>query len=730
MNEGPLRLWRGRPGLRDAAALAAVLALAVLGYGFLLQPGRAPYSPFSDFLAGALPRATILYESLHAGRGLPFWRSDELSGTAALTNPLSAYTCPLSILFWFWAPLKAFGPTLWLVFLTAGVVAYFCGRALGVGTWSALFLAAAQMFNFKLIIAASVGWLPVFSGALTLPLLFVAVARAMERPGARGALWVALAGALALHSGHPQLFYYSVLFLGAYAGLRAVGWAQAGKRCVALQALATLAAGAALAAGLAGFLLVPLALEAGLVSRGQASYAFFLSGHGLTWRHMLTFLHPEALGNPLDGSYPAVELWEDVAYFGIVPLALAAVGAALTWRRPLTRLLSVALLASVALALRSPLQKLLFTVLPGFHLFRLPGRALFLTGWFGLALAGLGLDEILRRLRRRLPGPWAAAVAVLLIAAVAGDGSHYARRYFAMLPQERLLPDAGYRRFFAGQDHPHRIVPVERHLINYGWAAPMGLELATGFSSYNYSHYQAYCDVLRWGRSSPEGSRVWTDIQVIRRPDLLDALNVRFLVSSRELELPPGRFALAARLAEQPVFAYYRGLSRSDMYIYDNRLALPRAFFVGRAVLAGGPREALSLLQRTDLRGTAVVEANRAEAMSPAGPSDHLDLVEARAGRLVLRARTVGPRFLVASEVWHPGWRATIDSRPLALHKTDLALLGAWLPPGDHRLVLSFRPMGWELGLGLAALSAAICAALALWAVLPVFARRRWEGLC
>ncbi|MBI5241064.1 MAG: hypothetical protein HY926_11375 [Elusimicrobia bacterium] len=706
MNEALSRLRPGRPGLQDAVALAAVLALALIGYGFLLAPGCAPYSPFSDFLAGSMPRAAILYESLHSGHGLPFWRGDELSGFAAFTSPLSAYTCPLSILFWLLPPLEAYGPTLWLVFLAAGVIAYFCGRALGVGTWPALFLAAAQMFNFKLIIAAGVGWLPVFSNALVLPLLFIAVARALERPGAASALGVALAGALALHSGHPQLLYYSVLFLAAFAALRA-----------SPRGLAALAVGGVLAAGLAGFLLVPLALESGLLSRGRASYEFFLSGHGLTWRHLLTFLHPEALGSPLSGSYPGVELWEDVAYIGLAPLALAAAGLALTWRQARTRLLAAALLASLALALRSPLQRLLFDAVPGFHLFRLPGRALFLTGWFALALAGLGLEEVLRRLRRRLPSPWPAAAAALLIAATAWDGARYARRYIAMLPRQQLLPDADFRRFFAGRDRPYRIAPLERHLIHYGWAAPMGLELAAGFSSYNYSHYQGYCDVLRWGRPRDEGARVWTDIPAVSRPDLLDALNVRFLVSSRELRLPPGRFALAARLKDQPVFAYYRGLTRSDMCIYENRLARPRAFFADRAVLAGSAREALDRIRHSDLRRAAVVEADRAEAAAPPGPGDRLEVVESRAGRLVLRARAAGPRFLVASEVWHPGWRATIDSRPLVLRKTDFALLGAWLPPGDHRLELDFRPPGWGLGWALAALSAVLCAALGFRAV-------------
>ena len=698
------------PAVFLAAALCAVLGLALLGYGFLLRPGQAPYSPASDFVAFGLATKTALYESLRAGRGLPFWRNDEYSGVAAMADPTNAYTCPLNAPFWLWPPVKAFGPALWLHFLAAGLVGWACGWALRAGPWARLLMAAALMFNFKLIIAAYAGWLP--SWAVVLPLLFAAVLRAVENPGAAGALTVGLAGALGLHSGHIQLFYYSSLFLACFAAVRAVLRARQGDARAATRELATLAAGAALATGLGACILLPLAADAPLLSRGRSSYDFFLSGHALTPRHLLTFLNPEALGTPLNASYPHGELWEDVAYFGAIPLALALAAALSAWRRPLVRLLAAGFIASVALALRSPLQRLLFTALPGFGLFRLPGRFLFLSGWFGIALAGLGLDEILRRLRGRLRRPLRRFAAAALIAAVTFEGSSYARRYLTMVPQERLLPEAGLRDFFAARKGVYRVVPIERSVLNYGWAAPLGLQLATGYGSYNYSRYQAYCDLLRWNRPRSEGARVWTDIPVISRPDMLDALNARYLVSPRALKLPRERFVLSAHLRDQPFFALYRGMSRGDMYIYENRLALPRAFFVDRAIPAASPGEAVSLATRTDLRAAAVVESSLRPAQEGGAADDRVETVAARGGALEARTSARGTRYLVVSEVWNPGWRATLDGRDLKLYKTDVALLGAWIPRGNHRLALRFRPVGWDLGVALTALGAVLCLVL------------------
>jgi len=146
------------------------------------------------------------------------------------------------------------------------------------------------------------------------------------------------------------------------------------------------------------------------VSRGLASKRFFRSFHSLGWQHLLTFLHPELLGSPRDGTYAAVELWEDVAYFGLVPLLLAIAGGTLGWRRPRVLFLVVSFVVSTLVALDTPLVRFLYDTLPGFRLFHLPGRLLFLTSCFGIALAGVGLEEILARLRGASGTVWRTAL--------------------------------------------------------------------------------------------------------------------------------------------------------------------------------------------------------------------------------------------------------------------------------------------------------------------------------
>ncbi|MBP7148131.1 MAG: hypothetical protein KBD01_11335 [Acidobacteria bacterium] len=722
-------------------ALALLLALAALGYGFLWRPGATPYSPHSDFISEHVSTKEVLYDSVREGRGIPFWRSDKLSGTAGLINPVSQFTYPLHVLFYFLPPLAAAGPTLWLHFLAAGIVLYLAGAAFGLGPWPRLFMATAGAFGFKLILATYAGWLPNIPMIVWFPALFVAVYNVVQRPGPLAALLLALAGAVCLHCGVIQLVYYSGLFALAYVVLALAGRLRRGDARGALRTCGWLAAGAALAVGLSAYLLLPLASEAGLVSRSRTTYEFFLSRHAIRPPQLLTFVLPEALGTPLDHSYPGDELWEDAAYFGVVPLGLAIAGAVLGWRRHPVRFLVGAFAASVLLSMNTPVLRLLFDYFPGFHLFRIPARFLFLAAFFGVALAGIGLQEVLARLsaapgRRR----WAPLLATVLVLAVAGEGAYYARRYLQMVPQAEAVPRAAYAAFLA-QDHGlHRVATVARS-INYGWAAPLGLQLINGNDSFNYRPYQEYFQLMQWGETSATAAGPWFDLSRVEpgpregllrlRRDLLDALNVKYLVARAPLALEGGGLELAGTFPQQPTFYLYRGRGTADLWVYRNPGALPRAFFAGQVVGVPDRDDAIvAEIRRRDLRRCAVVAGEGASiAAAPPGPADTV-IVEAFApGALSIATAGGGERFLVVSETWHPGWRATLDGRPARLYRTNLSLLGLVVPAGSHRVELVFRPLRWSASLAASVLAATLLIALAGLCAVRSRARRRPEAL-
>lgn len=700
-------------------ALAALLLAALLIQGFLCAPGKTPHNRHSDLVPYHLGVKTVLAQALAQGHGLPFWRDDLLSGGPALTQPQALYTSPFHVLFWLCGPLQAAGGTFFLLLLFGGVGCFFWGRVLGLGLAARTLMGLAGMTCFKLLLAVYAGWLSILPAIVLVPWLLAATMRTSERPTLGNALGLGLLGGLGLHAGHLQVLYLAGWVAAALVVAAAVRRVRQREWAALRRQLAAVGGAAALALGLGAYLWGPTLAEASLISRADASYEFFVGRNALGARHLLTLLHPEALGTPLDDSFPGAELWEEVAYFGIVPLLLALGGIAARWRAPQTRFFVGAFAVTALLAFDTPLLAACHGWLPGFDVFRNPARILFVTAFCGIALAGLGADALFGWLVQRRGRRVAAAAVGAALALVALEGAVYARRYLQMVPCAQALPTLAFeRRLPAAAHDPYRVASIGRSTLNSGWAAAKGLALIGGYEPYNLRHYQRYFDLLQWGpRARPHDARVWTDLRAVAREDLLDVLGVRYLLAPWPLPAG-GRYEELARWPAEPRFVFYRGLTRAPLWLYRNHGARARAFFTDDVRGVRDELQMIAEVQRRDLHRTAVVLGESGHQVAPGTSGrgrdgDRVRVLRGGFGELELALQAKRRRFLVISEVWHPGWHAELDGAPIALRRTNVALLGAWIPPGAQRLVARFRPLYWRPCVAISATSLLALVALA-----------------
>ena len=698
--------WRKELGL--AVGLGIV---TFVGYGFLLEGGAVPFSPHSDLIAVHLSVKQAAYTAMQAGEGLPFWRSDMLSGGLALTHPQAIYTNPLQLPFLFTDPASASGPSIWLHLFAMAISMQVLGAALGLSWLARAFMAIAGLFSFKLIIMTYAGWLPVLPGFVTAPLLMAAVLKAIERPGVPTSLGLALAGVLALQSGHLQVSYYITAFFGAYLLVRCFTWVREEETKRMGSVIATCAVASACAVLASAFLLVPLFSEIDLTARAALDYDFLQSGGAYAFENLATFLHPEFLGTPLDGSYESVELWENVAYFGAAAQLLALIGAVLGHRRPYAHFFTIGLLLSIILAFDTFVLRALYEYFPGFSMFRIPSRFLFLTTLFGIGLAGIGFDELGDRLRARLSPEIASrvalAVALVLMIASSAEGIGYAGRYITMAPTDQVVPRTQYADFFAADKSTFRVAPLHRHTLNYGWAALMDIELATGFEPYNYAHYQEYVGLMTRNHLVEPAPVMWIDVTRITRWDLFDVLNIKYVLTMQEFDEIPSGLLRVARFEDEPIFAFYDGFSTSPIVVYENINAKGRAYWAQVVVAVDGREQALNVALKINANNRTVVES------SPGGlrPSlysdgDAIQVTKSKGGLLAFEADSLKGGFAVVSEVWHPGWTATVDGEPVEISRTNVALMGAQIPAGPHRVEFRFKPMRWNLAITLTAVGA------------------------
>jgi hypothetical protein len=152
--------------------------------------------------------------------------------------------------------------------------------------------------------------------------------------------------------------------------------------------------------------------------------------------------------------------------------------------------------------------------------------------------------------------------------------------------------------------------------------------------------------------------------------------------------------------AWMPVYEYDR------VQILRNSRALPRAWLVGEAE-AVNDEEALHRIrgespQAFDPRRTALLEVPPDELPSLPGGAVSTDssarIVSYEPARLVIETSAPTATVLVLSEMFHPGWEATVDGRAKRILLTDYLLRGVALEPGQHRVEMTYTAPAARMG--------------------------------
>jgi len=54
--------------------------------------------------------------------------------------------------------------------------------------------------------------------------------------------------------------------------------------------------------------------------------------------------------------------------------------------------------------------------------------------------------------------------------------------------------------------------------------------------------------------------------------------------------------------------------------------------------------------------------------------------------------------WLLITDTWYPGWRATVNREPVPVLQANGAFRAVPIPPGEAVVRMDFRPRGWWIG--------------------------------
>jgi hypothetical protein len=504
---------------------------------------------FGDLYAYHYPLRHLVTAGLESGR-LPFWNPYIFCGLPLSANSQAGLFYPVGLL----------GRVLPLgLSFSWDYLFHLCWGALGMmllarrerlRSATAAFLAGIYVFSPFLLYRITEG-IPTLLAALAwVPwcwLAFLSSQRAL----------LAVVWGLQFLSGHPQFMLANGLAMAVWALCRRERWRL-------WSGLAAAGAGAALLTAVqwtATWQFLGLSVRRGWPAAFTAAYSILP-------RTLWTWLYPNALGTPMDGTFsdvPSVFFESAGVFIGWVGLAAAAFGAmrARSWRP----FVLVGLGVFLAAGAHNPVYLFLTSGPAGF--LRTPSRYLFLSLWGLIAAAGAGARSLEPRIRPGLAVFLTAAAVVQLLAWGHGFlASEDSRRYLSVNP--------ALASFVAGR--PLRV------LTDPGLASPDKVMLyrAMNVNGYDAFYLSGYPEFAARSEGRPAADPSRTYLSRADTPEMLHA-GVAYTITEQ------GR--LQGNIAALPL-AYFAAGPGVAMASGQAAVSLPRPerWLVAGVVPAGADR--------------------------------------------------------------------------------------------------------------------------------------------
>jgi hypothetical protein len=160
------------------------------------------------------------------------------------------------------------------------------------------------------------------------------------------------------------------------------------------------------------------------------------------------------------------------------------------------------------------------------------------------------------------------------------------------------------------------------------------------------------------------------------------------------------------------------GIYGPGAHLYQNLNVMPRAFAVPAYTLADDLTAALDLMASPAFDPTKEVvlfapPREYSPDPDPASFRSHVELIGAEPLQVTIEAEINQPGFLVLSDLYYPGWEATVDGQPTPIYQANGAVRAVSLDGGAHRVEFRFRPRPLYYGALISGLSA--LALLVVW---------------
>jgi hypothetical protein len=693
----------------------------------------APYPngiPFKNFLITDPVRQTYIWKELAIGMleksHLPLWNPYEMTGKPLLANFQVGAFYPLNILLF----IKPFYFS-WSVFIIiqsilGGFFTFLYLKNLKLNALSAIIGSLAFIFS-----GFSISWLEwgtILQTGLWLPLVLFSIDKIFSNTHKSHATryWTILCIALicSLFAGHLQVFTYLYGISFAYFFFR---WFEE-KRDIKKLLYFVLTN---IIFIIITFIQWYPSLQFILLSSRNYDQSFLTTeGWFLPWKHLIQFVAPDFFGNPATINYYGTWNYQElVGYVGVIPLTLSVFS---LFKKKATNIFFLAVLFFALLfALPTGISSIPYILNAPFLSSAQPTRLLFLVTFALSVMSAYGMQYIFETkkfsiklitpiflvgltlislwmlvfsktdilfphpqdiitAKRNLIVPTAVFILgggiliflfiiknvrfrklllLLLVIIVFADLFRFGHKFLSFSSVSYLYPDTKVINFLKTRPGLFRVAVMDRRIMPPNFFTHYKIQTIEGYDPLYLNTYAEFIAALE--RNKPDITPPFGFNRIITphnyNSQLFDLLNTKYILSYDEIS--------SSKLVK--VF------SEGHTKVYENRNALPRAFFVTNVISSNS----INSVFENDLATTAIITGPNTNMKNlTTGKINDIGYEE---NEVTISVSNSGSGFLVLSDAYYPTWKAYIDGKKTKIYLTDHAFRGIFIPKGQH--VIQFK---------------------------------------
>ena len=261
------------------------------------------------------------------------------------------------------------------------------------------------------------------------------------------------------------------------------------------------------------------------------------------------------------------------------------------------------------------------------------------------------------------------------------------------------------------------------------WLSYWGIESTTGYFGAKPGPFQKLMTASGLDANAPYSWHL-----LYNRPQLLDALNVRYILTTvpltdifSEIEKQTGREAARSVDDYRLEFMPREIRPGAGALIYRNMRELARVRTVSAYRVVQDFDATLSEMTRGQWNPAMEVLLDREPNPKPeTGGVTTAQVLSYRAEAIDIQVNTSVPKLMVLADSYYPsGWTAYLDGEPVPILRADGVLRAVAVPEGDHRIEFRFKPKWFYAGLTISVASIVI---LLAWFGIWIAGRKKMEA--